>query len=103
MAKTAEFKTAYLQREIPMQVKVASDLKVGDLCTYSASTNTITGADTATVGCYIVAQSDMTMGNGHVPVERRSYVYDPKVAASTTPKLVALFRVDNVDDVIVHA
>ena len=31
--KTAEFKTAYLQREIPMQVEVAEKLVVGALCT----------------------------------------------------------------------
>lgn len=99
--KKAEFRTAYLQREIPMQVKVAEDLEVGALCTYASGTNTITGASTATVGAYIVAQSDVTMGNGHVPIELRDHKYSPKVAASTTEKLVALFRIDNVDDVIV--
>lgn len=100
--KKAEFKTAYLQREIPMQVKVNEKLEVGALCTYTASTNTIAGASTATVGGYIVAQSDMTMGNGHVPVENRDYRYNADVAASTEPKLVALFRIDNVDDIIVR-
>lgn len=99
--KKAEFKTAYLQREIPMFVKVSEELEVGALCTYTAGTNSIAGATAATVGGYIVAQSDVTMGNGHVPVELRDHKYSPKVAASTTEKSVALFRIDNVDDVIV--
>ena len=99
--KKAHFKTAYLQREIPMQVIVNGALEVGALCTYNASTNTIAGATAAAAGNYIVAQSDMTLGNGHVPVENRDYRYDATVAASTAAKLVALFRIDNPDDVIV--
>ena len=101
--KTAEFKTAYLQREIPMQVEVGDDLVVGALCALNAGK--ITGATTATQGAYIVAQSDVTMGDSHVPVEHHNYNYDNKVAKTDTgvKKLVALFRIDNPDDVIVHA
>ena len=101
--KTAEFKTAYLQREIPMQVEVAEKLVVGALCTLA--NGKITGATTATQGCYMVAQSDVTMGDSHVPVEHHNYAYNNEVAATATgvKKLVALFRIDNPDDIIVHA
>lgn len=101
--KTAEFKTAYLQREIPMQVAVAEELVVGALCTLA--NDTITGATTVAQGYYIVAQSDVTMGDSHVPVELHNYKYNNEVAATATgvKKLVALFRIDNPDDVIVHA
>jgi hypothetical protein len=102
MAKIAEFKTAYLQREIPVMATVAAPLKVGQLCTYNGTAlAAVADETTVAVGQYIIAQSDMTMGNGHVPVEQRDYTYSPLVAASTTPKLVALFRVDNPDDLIV--
>lgn len=101
--KKAHFKTAYLQREIVIQAKVSEELAVGALCTYTPGTNTIAGASAAAVGNYIVAQSDMTMGTGHVPVEYRDHSYSPKVAASTTAKNVALFRIDNPDDIIVEA
>lgn len=102
MAKFAEFKTAYLQREIPVMATLTAALKVGQLCTYDGTALAAVGDSTnVAVGQYIVAQSDMTMGDGHVPVERRNYAYSDVVAASSTPKLVALFRVDNVDDLIV--
>lgn len=99
--KKAQFKTAYLQREIPVFAKVAEKLEVGALCTFDGTT--ITGAETAVAGNYIVAQSDVTMGNGHVPVERRSYAYDNTVATSTTKKNVALFLITDASDVIVEA
>jgi len=99
--KKAQFKTAYLQREIPVQAAVAEDLVVGALCTFDGTN--ITGATTATVGNYIVAQSDVTMGASHVPVEHHDWRYSNKVAASTTPKNVALFRITDASDVIVEA
>ena len=101
--KKAHFKTAYLQREIVIQAKVSEKLEVGALCTYTAGTNTIAGASAAAVGNYIVAQSDMTMDTGHVPVEYRNHQYSPDVAVSATAKNVALFRIDNPDDIIVEA
>lgn len=99
--KKAHFKTAYLQREIPVQATVSEELVVGALCTFNGTA--IAGASTAAVGNYIVAQSDMTMGEGHVPVERRDHNYSPKVAASTTPKSVALFLITDASDVVVEA
>ena len=49
---------------------------------------------------FIVAQSDMTMEYGHVPVEYRDYRYSDTVADSTKVKKVALFRITDVLDVI---
>ena len=51
---------------------------------------------------YIVAQSDQTMEYGHVPVELRDYRYVDTVADKTTVKKVALFRIINPKDVILH-
>lgn len=103
--KKAEFRTAYLQREIPVFATVQEDLEVGALCTYNGTT--IAGASAAAVGSYIVAQSDMTLNvpvidgaTGFVKVENVDK-YDPKVKASTTPKNVALFLITDVSDVIV--
>lgn len=64
---------------------------------------------TAKTATHIVAQSDQTLGYGHVPVEDRDYRYDPTVkgtvtaaptADTTTWKHVALFKITNWDDVV---
>lgn len=101
MAYKAQFKTALGQHEIVLDCKVAADVKVGYLCKYDASTETLSASTsgTAAAGDYIIAQSDMTMEYGHVPVENRDYRYDPTVKASTTKKKVAVFRVTDVTDV----
>ena len=101
MAK-AHFKTAHLQREVVMDVKVKADMEVGTLVSLASGTIT-EKAGPAVAGDYIVAQSDMTMEYGHVPVENQDWRYSPKVALSTTNKKVALFRVNNPDDVVVEA
>lgn len=99
----ASFKTAYLQREIVVDVTVAADVEVGDVVTIEDGALTAKAGNTVAVGDYIVAQSDMTMEYGHVPVENRDYRYSPKVAASATEKKVMVFKVIDVDDIIVHA
>lgn len=100
----AEFKTAYLQRELQLDVTLAAEAEVGDVVSVSeAGAMTLKAGNTVAVGDYIVAQSDQTMGYGHVPVELRDYRYSPTVAISATKKKVAVFRVNNVDDVIVKA
>lgn len=99
----AHFKTAYLQREIVLDVKVNADMEVGDLVTLAEGEISAKEAGPAAAGDLIVAQSDMTMEYGHVPVEQHDWRYSPKVALSTTKKKVALFRVTNPDDVIVEA
>ena len=102
MAYKAYFKTALGQREIVLDCKVAADLEVGYLCKYNADTNTLAASTSGTPaqGDYIVAQSDMTMEYGHVPVENQDHRYNPKVAASTSDtKKVAVFMVTDIADV----
>ena len=109
----ANFKTAYLQRELPVDAKAASplELHVGDVVSSTVGTDGVytlaarsnaaeaTAKSSVVVGDYIVAQSDMTMEYGHVPVENRDYRYSDKVSLNTTPKKVALFKIVNKDDI----
>lgn len=107
----AHFKTAYGQREIILDAKVAAmsgnntgHIKVGDLVTLSTDTygvHTITEVAALTNATHIVAQSDMTLEYGHIPVESRDYRYSPNVATSTTVKKVALFQIIDKNDIIV--
>jgi len=117
----AGFKTAYLQREVYLDLAVVGDCKVGDFVVLTPETSSVqayikkaTAAQVTarTANTYIVAQSDQTIGYGHVPVENRDYRYDSKVAktvdsaptAKTSPtKHVALFKITNWDDVIAAA
>lgn len=101
MAYKAYFKTALGQHEIVLDCLVAADVEVGYLCKYDTSTNKLSASTSATPasGDYIIAQSDMSMEYGHIPVENRDYRYDPIVKASTTEKKVAVFRVTDVTDV----
>ena len=111
----ASFKTAYLQREINLDVDVVGSaaLKVGDLVTLTDETSTVQGyirkAASLAAATHIIAQSDQTLAYGHVPVENRDYRYDPSVAVTvasapssktTTWKHVALYKIINKDDVI---
>ena len=109
----ANFKTAYLQRELPVDAKSSSplELHVGDVVsgtvgadgvlTIAARSNAAeaTAKSSVAVGDYIVAQSDMTMEYGHVPVENRDYRYDDKVSMNTTAKKVALFKINDLSDI----
>lgn len=113
----ASFKTAYLQREVPMTVAVAGDkpLVVGEMVTLTAASGagpaSIKSAATVAAATHIIAQSDMTMEYGHVPVENMDYKYSDEVAAtiaaagpvtaSTPTKKVALFAITDKDDLIV--
>ena len=98
MALMAEFKTAYLQREVALDVEVAADVKVGQVCTLAD--DTLTAATSAKVGDVIIAQSDMTVGHGHIPIENRDHNYSDKVAASTDKKHVMVFVVSDPSDII---
>lgn len=122
MAK-GHFITAYLQREIPMDIAVkttalteAAALTVGQLVQFVASTGSgvpayIQAASGLSDATHIIAQSDMTMNAGHVPVENRDYRYSNKVlgtittaAASGSPtKHVALYAITDKNDIIVEA
>lgn len=112
----AQFKTAYLQREVVMDAKIAAPtvgasssglipanvFAVGDVVYNNAGTLTARTTKASVVaGDYFFAQSDQTMGYGHVPVEDRDYRYNPKIEPSATEKKVALFKIVNIDDVIV--
>lgn len=111
------FKTAYLQKEEVMDVAVFSTetndyFKVGQVVNLTAASGTtpayISKDATPAVGDYIVAQSDMTMEYGHVPVENRDYRYEAKVAvteatamdATSVYKKVALFKITNLNDIV---
>ena len=117
----AKFKTAYLQREIPVEVAVigAAALEVGQLVTltptngtnpdYIAAAAGATASAALSAATHIIAQSDMTMEYGHVPVEDRDYKYSPEVAVtagtistSSPKKKVALFKLINKDDVTAY-
>lgn len=119
------FITAYLQREIPMDLAVVTPsgrdyFRVGELVVVEpadedtpAYIHIAAGADPATVltnATHIIAQSDVTL-NSHVPVERRDYTYSDAVfptltggavpTASTETKHVALFAITDKLDIIV--
>lgn len=95
-----KFKTAYDAREIVLDVPVADTLlEVGQLVKLDGS-GKLTAASSKTDAAYMVAQSDMTMEYGHVPVEDRNYAYSNKVAKSETAKKVAVFPLTDKDDVI---
>ena len=102
MAVMAQFKTAYLQREVVLDAKVAADVKVGQVCSYASDTITaITNTATPAVGNVIIAQSDVTVSGGHVPVEQHDYKYNDKVAASTSAKKkVLVFVINDVNDIV---
>lgn len=93
-----------------------SGLPVGTMLSYNASTNTfsevkatvvgeeVTALPAVTEGNYIIAQSDATMGGGHVPVETLSYKYigaNDFVAESTTAKNIAVFKIIDANDVVI--
>lgn len=113
----ASFKTAYLQKEDYKDVDVvgSSALKVGDCVQLVAATGSNAAyiqKSTFANATHIIAQSDQTIGYGHVPVENRDYRYDPSVAttnisAPTTsnakPKHVALFYIYDKNDIILAA
>jgi hypothetical protein len=100
MAIKAQFKTGLNQKEIVLDTKVNEKLVVGQVCQLSSGTLKASAGSAAVAGDYIIAQSDMTMEYGHVPVENVNYKYDPTVAASTTKnKKVAVFRVNDATDV----
>lgn len=85
---------------------------VRDLVKYTPATTTVPGYIERVLSLadatHIVAQSDITLEYGHVPVENRDYRYFPvvnatftgTVAANTPVKKVALFKIFNKDDVI---
>lgn len=127
----AGFKTAYLQAAFPVDVVVVGSVNegtevtktnrkaaicVGDLVTLTVETGTVNGyiskAATLAAATHIVAQSDMTIGQGHAATDRRDYRYSPLVGATkaTAPtdktdalKHVALYPIWDKNDVLLDA
>ena len=128
----AQFKTAYLQRMVPVDVVVVGAITsesgitnaatrkqaicVGDLVTYTAETATVSAyigkAASLAAATHIVAQSDMTIADGHVPTDRRDYRYSDFVAPTnnvaptdkTKPiKKVALYPIWDKEDIVLAA
>lgn len=113
----AEFKTGRLQRELLINGTLSASVKVGDVVKMSGSAIiAVTGSDSANSalaidaakaaiqeGNYIVAQSDMSMGDGHAKVEYSNYAYSDVVASTATAKDVAVFKIVNLDDIIAKA
>lgn len=99
----AKFRTAYDQREVVIDAKVTADVTVGTLVTVTYGTpNSIAAATTKDAATHIIAQSDVTMEYGHVPVENRDYKYSDVVKASSTEKKVALFPALDKNDLITY-
>lgn len=121
------FITAYLQREIPLDVAVVTpvgqaNFRVGELVVLEpadsdtpAYLHAAVGDDAATVltnATHIIAQSDTTLGYGHVPIENRDYKYSDTVAPTLTDgavpngdtptKHVALYAITDKNDIIVQ-
>ena len=116
----ADFKTAYLQREVVLDViGLASEtmtvgqvfsmsgsgivpLVVGSQASAEGAVSAVLGSVAA--GMYIVAQGDQTMEYGHVPVEYANYKYDPTVYITNGgTKKVAAFKIVNLDDLNLSA
>ena len=98
MAYKASFITGWGQREIHRDMKVSADGKVGYLYEIGEDTLTLLASEpTADKKYAMIAQSDTTLDNGHVPVEDRDYMYYDDVKASSTEKHVAYFIVDTND------
>lgn len=113
----ANFKTAYLQRELTIELP-AKDTVVGHIGeVYKIDSNgelarvEVTGKSTSAaaiadakaavaVGQYILAQSDYTTEYGHVPVENRNYAYSDAVNMTDSVKRkFVVFRINNLDDI----
>lgn len=96
----AQFVSAAGQKEVVLRdVTVSAPVVVGQLCKYDKATNALTASTSAApvAGDVIIAQSDMTMAYGHVPVEYRDYGYSNMV--NPGQKNVAVFFVTDVSDV----
>lgn len=99
---TAHFRTGMDQYVLTLDAKVGAALVVGELVTYTASTNTIAKASTVDAATHIVALSDMTIAGGHVNTDEKNYASSDAVAASTTvTKKVGLYPIFDKADVIV--
>lgn len=112
----AQFKTAYLQRMIPLNVAVCGSaaLKRGNLVKLSVNTSKVPCIEkvtTLSTATHIIALTDMTIGDGHVPTDRKDYkpTEDVAVTAETTAaatadnqKTVGLYPIWDKNDIILE-
>lgn len=92
------FITGWNQREIHADMKIAALAKVGTICAIETDTlRPLTTAPVPGTKYAMIAQSDDTLGDGHIPVERRDWLYSDVVDVSNTKKHVAYFIVDTND------
>jgi hypothetical protein len=105
----AHFKTGYDQREIVVDVvntNTSTDLTltVGDVVALTADNTSgkqaIALASSIATGNYIVAQSDMTMDRRDYDVSNFEYSDKVVVEKNRKVKKIALFRINDVTDVI---
>ena len=131
----AQFRTGYLQYTIPFDVNVVGTIAEGvqittanrqaaillnDFVVFTPATSTvpayITKATAAQVAAqsatHIVALTDMTIGNGHVPTDLKDYrtsnlvgaqLTTAPVNAETITKKVGLWPIWNWSDIILDA
>ena len=98
----AHFRTGKDQYVLPLDAKVAVELRVGDLVKYTASTNTIAKASGLDDATHIVALSDETVAGGYIHTDDKNYAPSDKVAASASvKKKVGLYPIFDKGDVIV--
>ena len=109
----AKFKTAYLQRELAESALVAANMTLGEMVVVTPATEHIPvivkplvaeteGAAKAEANAFL-AQSDMTLDYGHVPVEDRDYRYSPTVKATHTSIGKGLFETTTARDAALTA
>lgn len=112
------FKTAYLQKAVKLNdVAVFSTeskdvFKIGQVVNLTAASGTtpayISKDASPAVGDYIIAQSDDTVGYGHVPTEEKNYKPKDYVAvteatamdASSITKDVVVYKITDLDDIV---
>lgn len=119
----AEFKTAYLQRAIPVDVNVVGTVSNptrkqailrNDLVVFTPATSTVNAyikkATSLSEATHIVALTDMTISDGHVRTDLKNYkpseLIAAQIAAAPTDKTVetkkvGLYPIYDKDDIIV--
>lgn len=98
----AHFRTGHDQYVLTLDAKVGADLVVGDLVTYTASTNTFAKASSLDAATHMIALSDMTIGGNYVPTDKKNYAPSDTVAKSASvAKKVAVYPLFDKADVIV--
>lgn len=112
------FKTAYLQRTIKLDNVAVFSVEAGDVFKVGQTVNLTAASGTTpaylskdaspAVGDYIIAQSDDTIGYGHVLTEEKNYKPTGYVAvteatamdADSVTKSVVVYKITSLDDIV---